>query len=142
MSSRGTQDDGWESKADVNWGSAPAAAPEQPSVERVTSAPQANNIAPNEDGGAIEPQPSEPGANPDWVAQGRTQYDYESISNRLGEYDGNARVYHWDGEEGDIGPEFPELEAELFGPPDKRDLPQGLDFSRYAIADLFVWNNC
>lgn len=73
---------------------------------------------------------AESGANPDWAAQGRTQYDYENLNGRDGDYDGNAQVYHWDGEEGDLGPEFHELEAELFGPPEKRDLPQGIDFSR------------
>lgn len=59
------------------------------------------------------------------------KYDYDQFADaRGGDFDGNKRVYHWDGEEGDLGPEFPELEEELFGPADKRDLPTGIDFSR------------
>lgn len=59
------------------------------------------------------------------------KYDYDQFADaRGGDFDGNKRVYHWDGEEGDLGPEFPELEEELFGPADKRELPTGIDFSR------------
>ncbi|ROW16435.1 hypothetical protein VPNG_02845 [Cytospora leucostoma] len=66
------------------------------------------------------------------------QYDYGEYATAAGsgEFDGNATVYHWDGDEGDIGPEFPQLEAELFGPPDRRELPQGLDFTRIAMINL------
>lgn len=64
-----------------------------------------------------------------WVPS--LKYDYDQFADaRGGDFDGNKRVYHWDGEEGDLGPEFPELEEELFGPADKRDLPTGIDFSR------------
>lgn len=57
-------------------------------------------------------------------------YDYEGFnSGTTGDWEGNGAVYHWDGEEGDVGPEHTELEAILFGDPDKRD-PQGLDFSK------------
>lgn len=116
----------WESKGDDNWPTTPAAAPEQPTTEyKVDETASGKN-----DDAASEGAPAEPGANPDWAAQGRTQYDYKNYNGRGGEYDSNTRVYHWSGEEGDIGPEFPELEAELFGPPEKRDLPQGIDFSR------------
>jgi ATP-dependent RNA helicase DDX3X len=59
------------------------------------------------------------------------KYDYDQFADsRGGDFDGNKRVYHWNGEEGDLGPEFPELEEELFGPADKRELPSGIDFSR------------
>lgn len=65
------------------------------------------------------------------------KYDYDQYADsRGGDFDGNKRVYHWDGEEGDIGPEFPELEEELFGPADKRELPTGIDFSRYVAQPL------
>lgn len=130
MPAWGNQGDSWESKADDNWSSTPAAAPEPLDVKHDTPAPQDEIPVTFKDGVATEAAPTESGANPDWAAQGRTQYDYESFNGRLGEYDGNARVYSWDGDEGDIGPEFAELEAELFGPPEKRDLPQGIDFSR------------
>lgn len=64
-----------------------------------------------------------------WVPS--QKYDYDQFADaRGGEFDGNKRVYHWGGEEGDLGPEFPELEEELFGPADKRELPTGIDFSR------------
>lgn len=97
----------------------------------MSHAPPQGDVPSKADGDAAEIKPTaESGANSDWAAQGRTQYDYENLNGRDGDYDGNAQVYHWDGEEGDLGPEFSELEAELFGPPEKRDLPQGIDFSR------------
>jgi len=52
-------------------------------------------------------------------------YDY---SNEEAPFDGNAVVYHWDGEEGDIGPAYPELEILLFGPEDDRKIRRGIDF--------------
>lgn len=137
MSGWGTQDGGgWEAKADDNWGSAapaPAqpATPQQPIAQNgITGSHVDGNASVNDGGAAEQPLPAESGANPQWAAQGRTQYDYENFNGRGGDYDGNARVYHYDGEEGEVGPEFPELETELFGPPEKRDLPQGIDFSR------------
>lgn len=88
-----------------------------------TTHPQANDKpegdAPGGQDGATAPGWAEP-----------KQYDYGEYTTIGGEFDGNATVYHWDGEEGDLGPEFPQLEAELFGPPGRRDTPQGLDFTR------------
>lgn len=130
MADWGSQELAWESKADGSWDATPAVVPKQPNAEHDITASQGDAAASVKDDATTNPTPAEPGANPEWAAQGRTQYDYDTFVSRGGEYDGNARVYHWDGEEGDIGPEFPELEAELFGPPDKRDLPQGIDFSR------------
>ena len=54
-------------------------------------------------------------------------YDY--TDNQNNEWEGNTRVYEWDGEEGDIGPEHPELELQLFGDPDTRE-HHGIDFTR------------
>ncbi|CAN8100648.1 unnamed protein product [Discula destructiva] len=65
------------------------------------------------------------GAAPEWLEQDQLRYNYEELGIRDGEYDGSARVYHWDGEDGDIGPEFPELEAEIFGPPEDRGIVFG-----------------
>lgn len=45
-------------------------------------------------------------------------------------WDGNARVYQWNDEFGDVGPKFPELELDLFGDPSTRHDRTGLDFSR------------
>lgn len=64
-----------------------------------------------------------------WVPS--QKYDYDQYTDaRAGGFDGNKRIYEYDGDQGDIGPRFIELEEELFGPPDKRELPTGIDFSR------------
>ena len=56
--------------------------------------------------------------------------DYKAFGpDAVHEWEGNAKVYEWDGEEGDIGPEFPALEVELFGEPGSR-AKQGIDFSK------------
>ncbi|KAI1351287.1 P-loop containing nucleoside triphosphate hydrolase protein [Xylaria sp. FL0043] len=68
-----------------------------------------------------------PGApKEDWGEKTQNNYneDNENIS-----WEGNVRVYEWDGDEGDIGPEHPELESVLFGDPQTRD-PQGIDFNK------------
>lgn len=49
-------------------------------------------------------------------------------------FDGNARVYQWDDEFGDVGPKYEDLELELFGDPKDRDERTGLDFSKYATS--------
>ncbi|KAI0447236.1 P-loop containing nucleoside triphosphate hydrolase protein [Xylaria telfairii] len=61
-----------------------------------------------------------------WGEKTQNNYD-ENIENVS--WEGNARVYEWDGETGDLGPEHPELESQLFGDPNLRD-PQGIDFSK------------
>lgn len=63
-----------------------------------------------------------------WVAP--VPYDYEAFQARGGsDWDSNVRVYEWDGEHGDVGPELPELELDLFGLPDDR-ISAGIDFSK------------
>lgn len=47
-------------------------------------------------------------------------------------WDGDARVYTWDDEYGDVGPKFEDLERELFGDPKDLNSLTGLDFSKYA----------
>lgn len=58
-------------------------------------------------------------------------YDYMAMDgpDRVSGWDGSARIYEWDGEEGDVGPEHPELEIELFGRPEDRAEIRGLDFT-------------
>lgn len=58
-------------------------------------------------------------------------YDYTTMDGpeRNDFFEGNAPVYEWDGEEGDIGPEHPELELDLFGKPEDRAEVKGIDFS-------------
>ncbi|KAI1768190.1 DEAD-domain-containing protein [Hypoxylon sp. FL1150] len=53
------------------------------------------------------------------------------------EWGGNAAVYEWDGDEGDIGPENPKLEVMLFGPPEERRSTAGLDISK--IEEISVY---
>ncbi|RDA94596.1 hypothetical protein CP533_2408 [Ophiocordyceps camponoti-saundersi (nom. inval.)] len=69
-------------------------------------------------------------AVPGWVTN--QAIDYTSPTNPDGEatWDGNARVYEWNDEFGDIGPKFPELELELFGDPATRHERIGLDFQK------------
>lgn len=57
-------------------------------------------------------------------------YNYEAYSvDSSATWDGNARVYEYDGESGEVGPEVPELELQLFGEADNRT-GHGIDFSR------------
>lgn len=60
-------------------------------------------------------------------------FDYSDQSRG---WDSSARVYEWDGEEGDVGPEFPELEMELFGLPEHRAEVKGIDFSECVTSHL------
>jgi hypothetical protein len=64
-----------------------------------------------------------------WVEPTPYNYKVDSERTQLGDWEGNARVYEWDGEHGDVGPELPELELELFGNPAARS-SAGLDFSK------------
>lgn len=133
---------GWEATADPNWGTAPSAATnfEQPVVNVVDAsadiaAPGDGVIATgnNNDAAASDAVPAaERGANNEWTGHGQAKYNYDEFAARggLDDFDGNARVYHWDGEEGDVGPEFPELEVELFGPPDQRLAVTPADFAK------------
>lgn len=66
-----------------------------------------------------------------WVAT--TAYDYAALRNNDNtDWDGNARIYEWDGEAGDVGPELPELELELFGATANANERNhaGIDFSK------------
>lgn len=62
----------------------------------------------------------------------RTANVYSETEAQLADrkWGGNAAVYEWDGDEGDIGPENPELEVMLFGPPEERHGTAGLDISK------------
>lgn len=57
-------------------------------------------------------------------------YNYEAYSAEApATWDGNARVYEYDGESGEVGPEVPELELQLFGDVENR-VGHGIDFSK------------
>ena len=62
-------------------------------------------------------------------------YDYSSDNHT---WDGNARIYEYDGEDGEFGPEFPELEDQLFGPATSRS-GHGIDFSKYVSLAIFLF---
>lgn len=55
-------------------------------------------------------------------------YDYTETDNNR-QWGANGAVYEWTGEEGDVGPENPELEIQLFGAPEER-FTAGIDISK------------
>lgn len=58
-------------------------------------------------------------------------YDYSTLAPGQDEnWDGAARIYEWDGEMGEVAPEHPELELELFGTPESRGEVRGIDFTK------------
>jgi ATP-dependent RNA helicase DDX3X len=73
-----------------------------------------------------------------WVPP--TAYDYSSYgadASSYNDWDGNARIYEWDGDQGDLGPEVPELEVELFGVKGgNTEGTAGIDFS--TISEIEV----
>ncbi|KAL6896968.1 P-loop containing nucleoside triphosphate hydrolase protein [Trichoderma evansii] len=72
-----------------------------------------------------------------WVE--RTAFDYTAMAEAetAATWDGNARVYQWKDEYGDVGPAFEELEVELFGDPEsRRDRQTGLDFSKIEQIEV------
>lgn len=78
-----------------------------------------------------EPQGEPPKRKPapeGWIDSKPMNYE-EFSAEAAHDWDSNARVYEWDGEQGDVGPEYPELELELFGEPSTR-VSHGLDFSK------------
>lgn len=66
-------------------------------------------------------------------------FDYAAMTKAPDDqqWDGHARVYEWKEEFGDLGPEIPELELELFGVPADRKDKAGLDFSAYVSHYLY-----
>ncbi|KAK5663188.1 hypothetical protein OQA88_6605 [Cercophora sp. LCS_1] len=75
-----------------------------------------------------------PEACPGWIQP--TAYDYSPDDPE--QWESSARVYEWDGEEGEVGPEVPELEEMLFGKQDGRDQPaHGIDFTTITEIQVF-----
>lgn len=70
-----------------------------------------------------------------WVE--RTAFDYTAMAQAQAgsTWDGNARIYQWSDEYGDVGPAFEELEVELFGSAEDRNkhIGGGLDFSAFVF---------
>lgn len=123
--------------ADDNWGAAPAAdawgtSDLQSALPETNGHNGTDSHSTNGENGVPPPvQQVQPPKLDGWVDA--TPYQYDQFANQDVQWDGQAPVYEWDGEEGDIGPEFPELEIQLFGPPEERGR-KGIDFS--AIAEL------
>ncbi|KAK6069706.1 ATP-dependent RNA helicase DED1-like protein 2 [Seiridium cupressi] len=95
------------------------------------------------DGDAIDSKPAAPplpferreAPIAEW--QEKKAYDYEAYATgSTGEWAGNAQVYEWDGEEGDIGPESAELEKILFGTEEERGDNEVIDFK--SISEINV----
>lgn len=57
-----------------------------------------------------------------------TAFNAETQSN--GQFDGEAPIYQWNDDFGDVGPKYEILELELFGDPQSRHDRAGLDFSK------------
>ncbi|RCI16613.1 hypothetical protein L249_2903 [Ophiocordyceps polyrhachis-furcata BCC 54312] len=80
----------------------------------------------NDDSGAKASDTAIPG----WVTNQAIDYTSAANPGEEATWDGNARIYEWNDEYGDIGPKFPELELELFGDPAARHERIGLDFQK------------
>jgi ATP-dependent RNA helicase DDX3X len=64
-----------------------------------------------------------------WTEPQKYNYDITETSAEKSDWEANAVVYHWDGETGDVGPEYPELELALFGTEEDRKNVIGVDFT-------------
>lgn len=64
-----------------------------------------------------------------WNAQQPEEPTTQDSGPDGGGFASSARVYDWDDEYGEVGPENTELELDLFGKPENRGV--GLDFSKY-----------
>ncbi len=105
-------DHGWGSAAPADAGDAAGGAFNTGDMQAALPAQDANGIK----------------TAPGWVPA--TPYDYKAYGkDGEHEWESNAAVYEWDGDTGDIGPEFPALEVELFGEPGERT-GHGIDFSK------------
>lgn len=70
-----------------------------------------------------------------WVESRKTDYAAFSVGENPQQFDGQAKVYQWDEDFGDVGPKIPDLELELFGDPQTRHERAGLDFSKFVIRN-------
>ena len=70
------------------------------------------------------------GTVPGWVGQQITDYTATSGGEATQTWDGNAPLYEWNDDFGDVGPKFPQVELDLFGDPATRRDRTGVDFSK------------
>ncbi|KAK0723843.1 P-loop containing nucleoside triphosphate hydrolase protein [Apiosordaria backusii] len=80
-------------------------------------------------------KPAYPEASDNWIQ--RVPYNYNEFGDEgKHDWEHNAAVYEFDGEIGDVGPEHPALEVQLFGEPETRK-KQGVDFSNITELEVF-----
>ncbi|KAB5547177.1 P-loop containing nucleoside triphosphate hydrolase protein [Coniochaeta sp. 2T2.1] len=116
--------------SDAAWGT-PAMKAALTGVEAEASDAEAADGEASKADGATERKPAPNG----WVDA--KPYEYEEFGTEGAHtWDGDAKVYEWDGETGDVGPEYPELEIELFGAPETR-VSHGIDFSKIEKIELY-----
>ncbi|KAI1881887.1 hypothetical protein JX265_000713 [Neoarthrinium moseri] len=126
-------------------------APEQPAAAGwgngadTRSGDNGDGLGASEEKPAPPPLPWEHREAPksDWVK--KTAYNYANYNDdgagapdvtvTTVDWESNAQVYHYDGEEGDVGPVHTQLETILFGNEDERD-PTGIDFTKISIIDV------
>jgi len=123
MSDWGPSNGTADGTADDSWGAPSTATTFVDNADNVDSAPGAAPA--NEPAPVIPVVQKIPQALEGWVQP--TPYDY--TDNAPSTWEANAQVYEWDGEHGQIGPEHPLLELQLFG--EKTTGPShGVDFSQ------------
>ncbi|KND87367.1 ATP-dependent RNA helicase ded1 [Tolypocladium ophioglossoides CBS 100239] len=76
------------------------------------------------------------GVVPGWVEQQALDYTAATGGDGVQTWDGNAPIYEWNDDFGDIGPKFPQVEMDLFGDPATRSERTGLDFSKIDQIDV------
>lgn len=119
--------DGWGNAATTgaagDWG-----------VHDTNDAPSTNTNDDTHDSPEVKPKPAplpfERRKAPIAEWEKKKAYDYTELAAGTGEWAGNAAVYQWDGETGDVGPEDRELENILFGKEDERGANEVIDFSK------------
>ncbi|KAG5982939.1 hypothetical protein E4U55_001075 [Claviceps digitariae] len=84
----------------------------------------------------METANAETGDSSAWVERQKIDYTAFSVGETPQQFDGQAKIYQWDEDFGDVGPKFEELELELFGDPKTRHERAGLDFSKIDQIDV------
>lgn len=86
---------------------------------------------PSADGGHKAPAVAIDGEGKEWSKP--LEYNYEELAQQgpveATNWEGNAAIYEWNDEYGEVGPKHPELEVMLFGDPETRRDHTGLDFT-------------
>lgn len=84
----------------------------------------------------METAKAQTGESAAWVESQKIDYTAFSVGESPQQFDGQAKIYQWDEDFGDVGPKFEELELELFGDPETRHERAGLDFSKYVMPHI------